>query len=96
MPDQERYIAGVPCWVDTNQPDPEAALPFYSGLFGWDFENVMPEGSGEKYFIGMPVDNLEGRCKETFAQVMNSGFPGGLVTVDKAAAMMDEACLKKN
>ncbi len=52
MPEREGYIPGVPCWVDTSQPDPEAALPFYSGLFGWEFENVMPEGSEAKYFIG--------------------------------------------
>ena len=35
-----------------SHPDPEAALPFYSDLFGWEFEDVMPEGSGAKYFIG--------------------------------------------
>ncbi|MFN2504147.1 MAG: VOC family protein [Acidimicrobiales bacterium] len=52
MPEREGYIPGVPCWVDTMQPDPEAALPFYSGLFGWEFENVMPEGAEGKYFIG--------------------------------------------
>ncbi len=52
MPDRDRYIAGVPCWVDTSQPDPEAALPFYSGLFGWEFENVMPEGPAGTYYIG--------------------------------------------
>jgi hypothetical protein len=38
--------------VDTSQPDPEAAVAFYSGLFGWDFENAMPPGSPGKYFIG--------------------------------------------
>lgn len=52
MPEREGYIPGVPCWVDTSQPDPEAALPFYQGLFGWEFENVMPEGSEGSYFIG--------------------------------------------
>ncbi len=52
MPERDGYIPGVPCWVDTNQPDPEAAVAFYSGLFGWEFEDVMPEGSGGKYFIG--------------------------------------------
>jgi predicted enzyme related to lactoylglutathione lyase len=51
MPEREGYIPGVPCWVDTSQPDPEAALPFYSGLFGWEFENVMPEGSEAEYFV---------------------------------------------
>jgi len=52
MSERDGYIPGVPCWIDTNQPDAEAALPFYSGLFGWEFEDVMPEGSGGSYFIG--------------------------------------------
>ena len=52
MSERDGYIPGVPCWVDTSQPDPRAALPFYRGLFGWDFKNVMPEGSGGDYFVG--------------------------------------------
>ena len=52
MPERYGYIPGVPCWVDTTQPDPEASLPFYSGLFGWEFESMMPEGSEGKYFVG--------------------------------------------
>jgi uncharacterized protein len=51
MPDRDRYIAGVPCWVDTSQPNPEEAVAFYSGLFGWQFEDVMPPDSEGKYFI---------------------------------------------
>ena len=51
MPERDGYIPGVPCWVDTSQPDPEAAVDFYSGLFGWQFEDVMPPGSEGKYFI---------------------------------------------
>jgi predicted enzyme related to lactoylglutathione lyase len=50
MSERDGYIAGVPCWIDTSQPDPEAAVAFYSGLFGWEFENVMPPGSEGKYF----------------------------------------------
>jgi predicted enzyme related to lactoylglutathione lyase len=38
------YPAGVPCWVDTEQPDVEAAMNFYSGIFGWEFEDVAPSG----------------------------------------------------
>jgi len=52
MPERDRYIPGVPCWVDTSQPDPEAAVAFYGGLFGWEFEDAMPPGSEGKYFIG--------------------------------------------
>jgi uncharacterized protein len=52
MPERDQYIPGVPCWVDTSQPEPRAALSFYRDLFGWEFEGVMPEGSGGEYFIG--------------------------------------------
>ena len=51
MAQRDGYIPGVPCWVDTSQPDPEAAVDFYSGVFGWEFEDVMPAGSEGKYFI---------------------------------------------
>jgi uncharacterized protein len=51
MPERDGYIAGVPCWVDASEPDPEAAVAFYGGLFGWEFEDVMPPGSEGKYFI---------------------------------------------
>jgi uncharacterized protein len=51
MTDQDRYIPGVPCWVDTTQPDPEAAIRFYGELFGWAFEDVMPPGAPGRYAI---------------------------------------------
>jgi predicted enzyme related to lactoylglutathione lyase len=51
MPERDGYIPGVPCWVDTSQPDPEKAAEFYGGLFGWEFEDAMPEGSDAKYFV---------------------------------------------
>jgi len=51
MPDRDRYIPGVPCWVDATQPDPEAAVDFYGRLFGWEFEDTMPPGSQGKYYM---------------------------------------------
>ena len=51
MPERDGYIQGVPCWVDTSQPDPEAAAEFYRGLFGWELEDVMPPGSDAKFFM---------------------------------------------
>jgi uncharacterized protein len=51
MPERDGYLPGVPCWVDTSQPDPESAVAFYRDLFGWEFEDVMPPGSEGKYFI---------------------------------------------
>jgi uncharacterized protein len=52
MPERDGYIPGVPCWIDTQQPDPAAAVDFYRGLFGWEFEDVMPPESEGRYFIG--------------------------------------------
>jgi uncharacterized protein len=51
MLERDGYLPGVPCWVDTSQPDPHAAVAFYRGLFGWEFEDVMPPGSPGKYLI---------------------------------------------
>lgn len=51
MPERDGYIAGVPCWIDTSQPDPDAAAEFYGGLFGWEFEDAMPAGAPGRYLI---------------------------------------------
>jgi uncharacterized protein len=51
MNPQDRYIPGVPCWVDSSQPDPAAAVAFYRELFGWEFEDVMPPESPRRYHI---------------------------------------------
>jgi len=48
---RDGYIPGVPCWVDTSHPEPEAAVRFYGELFGWEFEDVMPAGSPSSYFV---------------------------------------------
>lgn len=39
MSERDGYEAGVPCWVDTRQPDPRAAADFYQRLFGWEAES---------------------------------------------------------
>lgn len=50
MPLRDGFIPGVPCWVDVTTPDPAAARDFYSGLFGWKFEDVRaPSPEGEHH-----------------------------------------------
>jgi hypothetical protein len=63
-----------------------------SGPYAGYFKELMARQAGAKYFIGMPIDNQQGQCKESFKQVMNAAFPGGLLPVDQAAKMMDEGC----
>jgi predicted enzyme related to lactoylglutathione lyase len=49
--DRTEYLPGVPCWIDTEQPDPEAAAEFYGGIFGWEFENKLPPGISDRYLV---------------------------------------------
>jgi predicted enzyme related to lactoylglutathione lyase len=51
MAERDRYIPGVPCWVDTSQPEPDLAVKFYAGLFGWEFENVLPPDAPGEYHV---------------------------------------------
>jgi uncharacterized protein len=52
MPERDGYIPGVPCWLDTSQPDPKAGAEFYAGLFGWEIESVMPPDVPGDYYVG--------------------------------------------
>jgi hypothetical protein len=45
------YPPGVPCWVETLQPDPRAALAFYGALFGWEGSRPGPMPDGGEYFV---------------------------------------------
>ena len=49
--DVRTYLAGVPCWIDSEQPDPEAACAFYGELFGWAFSDVTPPEAPTAYYI---------------------------------------------
>src|SRR5215216_7943769 len=51
MSEHDGYQAGVPCWVDTFQPDPDSAVSFYAQLFGWEVDSRMPSDSSRKYFV---------------------------------------------
>jgi uncharacterized protein len=44
MSERDGFAHGVPCWVDTWQPDADAAMSFYTQIFGWEAEDTMPEG----------------------------------------------------
>jgi predicted enzyme related to lactoylglutathione lyase len=50
MSERDGFQDGVPCWVDVGEPDPEAAVDFYTQLFGWEAEDQMPPDSEGKYF----------------------------------------------
>jgi uncharacterized protein len=78
------YPPGVPSWVDTEQPDVEAALAFYGGLFGWTFEDAMPPGAPSRYVIAQ----LGGRDVAAIGGPLEGGAPAWntYVSVDDADA----------
>jgi predicted enzyme related to lactoylglutathione lyase len=47
----KEYPNGVFSWVDLGTPDTEGAKSFYSGLFGWSFDD-QPTDSGVVYSMG--------------------------------------------
>jgi uncharacterized protein len=51
MSEQDRFVAGVPNWVDLTTPQPQAAQSFYGALFGWTFEDAGPAPGGGRYVL---------------------------------------------
>jgi uncharacterized protein len=51
MSQPRTYPPGVPCWVDTEQSDPDAACRFYEALFGWTFADAVPAQAPGSYLI---------------------------------------------
>jgi predicted enzyme related to lactoylglutathione lyase len=94
MPERDGYIPGVPCWVDTSHPDPEALLPFYGELFGWTFEDVMPEDAPGSYYMA----SIRGRLAAALGASPEGAPPMALwnsyiwvTSADDAAAKAREA-----
>lgn len=94
MTQRSGYPAGAPCWVDTWQPDPRAAMRFYGALFGWTFDAAasMPAGLEGDYFTA----RLGGRLVAGIGQAP-AGSPAVWSTylrvddVEQALARAEEA-----
>lgn len=75
MQEREDYPVGVPCYVDTGRKDPSSAIEFYGGLFGWEFENVSPDGHPAYYTAtlnGLLVAGLGEQPDMEWAPVWNT------------------------
>ena len=90
MPERDGYIPGVPCWVDTNQPDPEAAAAFYGGLFGWEIKDVMPPESGGTYLVG----EIRGGSVAAVSSIPEGAPPMAMWNTYIDVASADEAAAK--
>ena len=66
MPERDGFPPGVPAWIDSTQPDVDAALAFYGGLFGWQFDERTPSDSNDRYVVA----TLDGK---TLAAIASPG-----------------------
>jgi predicted enzyme related to lactoylglutathione lyase len=82
---RDSYPAGVPCWLDLMQPDPEPAMEFFRGLFGWTFERRTPPDAPSSYYYA----TLDGATVGAVGGPPKEGEPAGwntYVCVDSADA----------
>jgi predicted enzyme related to lactoylglutathione lyase len=93
MSNRDQYPPGVPCWVDTAQPDPGAALDFYGALLGWEFigPGPMPGDPPGEYHVA----RIRGRDVAGISSLPPGGpaLPAWTthVAVDSADAAADRA-----
>lgn len=85
-PRREGFPPGVPCWIDTEHPDPQAAVAFYGGLFGWQFAQRGKPDADANYLVA----TLHGRDVAAIGVTRPSTSPSPLwntyIGVDNADA----------
>jgi uncharacterized protein len=94
MLERDGFPAGVPSWIDSQQPDPQAATSFYTGIFGWEFAERSPAGGRNGYLVA----SLDGKAVSAIASADHgtSKPPAwttyvGVEDADEAAANVREA-----
>ena len=83
MTERDGYQHGVPCWVETWQDDPDVAVAFYAGVFGWDVEKGTPAGRDTRYYMC----RLRGRD----VAAISSPPPAGLAPAWTTYVWVDDA-----
>jgi predicted enzyme related to lactoylglutathione lyase len=51
MSERDGFEHGVPSWIAVAHPDPRAAASFYSDLFGWEAEEILPADWDGSYLV---------------------------------------------
>jgi predicted enzyme related to lactoylglutathione lyase len=77
------YPIGVPCWIDLEPPDIDAAAAFYGAVFGWSFEDRLPPGAPGRYVVA----TIDGLTVAALGSPTDGGGPGWntYVAVEDAA-----------
>jgi len=70
------YPAGVPCWLDLTQADPDRTEAFYADLFGWSYEVRTPPDAPMTYAYAL----LDGQTVGAVGGPPQEGDPTGWAT----------------
>lgn len=70
MSERSGFAHGVPCWIETWQPDAEAAANFYVQLFDWEAEETNADAPGQ--FL---ICRLRGRDVVAIGSPIPEGAP---------------------
>lgn len=90
MTEMTAYAPGTPSWVDIGVPDIAAAASFYSGLFGWETQDMGEEAGHYTMCL------LRGKPVAAIGPAMNPGPPAWMTyitvaNVDETAAAITAA-----
>ena len=89
MGERTSYTAGTFCWADLMAADQDAAKRFYTGLFGWDYQDFPIPGGGN-YSLAL----VDGKPVAAITPLPGQGMPphwNCYVSVDDAGAVADRA-----
>jgi len=59
MPERKEYAPGTPSWVDLQTTDQAAAKSFYGALFGWNFDDLPIDESGDVVYSMARLQGLD-------------------------------------
>lgn len=96
MPQVESYKQGTPCWVDLSASNIEAAKEFYSGLFGWQLDE-MPSGPDLTYYMAKLKGQYVAGMMQQMPEMAAAGVPSywanylAVDNADEAAARASDA-----
>jgi uncharacterized protein len=93
MGERTKYTPGTFSWADLATTDQEAAKTFYTGLFGWEADD-MPVGDGTNYSMMRRGEDTLAAIAPQPPQQRDAGVPpvwNSYVTVESADAAADKA-----
>ena len=96
MPKRTSYAQGTPNWVDLQTSDQDAAKAFYSGLFGWTYDD-QPMPQGQVYAMAQRGDDNVAAIAPQPPEMAAAGAPPmwntyiAVNSVDDAVAKVEKA-----